>query len=137
MNDNEKSLRSPHAQVTGLGSAKHGVEHWWQQRVTAIALVLLSLYLVWMFVSNVVFGGYTEATDWLSSPIDATLLILFIGTAFYHAALGIQVVIEDYVHCEAVKLASLLAVKFIAAAFGVLGILSIIKVLFWSVLPHG
>lgn len=135
--NNKKSLRTPRGQVSGLGSAKHGTEHWWQQRTTAIAIVLLSLYLITTFAQYVVFGNYTSATDWLASPFAATFVILFILAAFYHAVLGIQVVIEDYVHTESLKIVSILAVKFIAFSFAVLGTLSTVKVLFWSIAPHG
>jgi succinate dehydrogenase / fumarate reductase membrane anchor subunit len=137
MTETGKTLRSPRGRAIGLGSAKYGVEHWWRQRVTAIALVILSGYLLWSFVTSVIFGNYADATDWLSSPIDATLVILFIVAGFWHAALGLQAVIEDYVHHEPLKIASLLAVNFTAAAFTVLGVISVVKVLFWSVLPHG
>jgi succinate dehydrogenase / fumarate reductase membrane anchor subunit len=119
-----------------LGSAKHGTEHWWQQRVTAIALVLVSTYVVTTFFTSVDFGGYVDAIDWLTSPFSVTLVILFLIVGFYHAVLGLQVVIEDYVHSEGLKLFSILAVKFIAAAFAILGILSTVKILFWSLLPH-
>jgi succinate dehydrogenase / fumarate reductase membrane anchor subunit len=119
-----------------LGSAKEGAEHWWQQRVSAIAIVLLSLYVVSNFFGSVAFGSYDDAIEWLSSPFSATLVILFIAAAFYHAALGLQVVVEDYVHGEAKKIVLLLLSKFLCVTFAVLGILSVVKILFWSLLPH-
>jgi len=132
------SLRSALGRARGLGSAKHGVEHWWAQRMTALALIPLSIYGVAAFFNNVVGGGYADAVVWLHSPFAAVLVILFILVAFHHAASGVQVVIEDYVHCEAVKLASIIAVKFLASAFALLGTIAVIKILFSvsGALPH-
>ncbi len=121
-----------------LGSAKHGTGHWWHQRVTAAALVLLSFYLMSTFFSQVVLGnGYPDAIEWLHSPFSATFVILFIAAAFYHAALGLQVVIEDYIHAEGLKVVSIVAVQLVCATFGILGVLSVLKILFWSLMPHG
>lgn len=123
------SLRSPLGHARGLGSAKSGTEHWWHQRLTAIALIMLSVYVVMTFLCAVTIGGYQTAIDWLQSPITATFLILFILVGFHHAAAGMQVVIEDYMHCESAKLAAIIATKFFAAAFALLGTLAVIKIL--------
>jgi succinate dehydrogenase / fumarate reductase membrane anchor subunit len=131
MTKETKSMRTPLAEARGLGSAKDGVEHWWLQRLTALALIPLSMYVVGSFFNAVAFGsGYDSAIAWLSSPFGAVTMILLIGVGFHHAASGMQVVIEDYVHSEALKLISLIAVKFIAAALTLLGSLAVIKVLF-------
>src|ERR1700749_5335796 len=112
MKKNKSSMRSLLGRARGLGSAKEGVEHWWMQRLTALALIPLSLYIVGTFFNAVVFGsGYDSALAWLSSPVTAVTMILLFGTAFHHAASGVQVVIEDYVHCEMWKLLSIIAVK--------------------------
>ena len=97
------SLRSPLGRARGLGSAKEGVEHWWHQRLTALALIPLSLW----FVASVAFmAGMDHATfiAWVGNPLVAVLLVLLIVALFYHLKLGVQVVIEDYVHHPAAKL---------------------------------
>lgn len=121
-------MRSPLGRVRGLGSAKEGVGHWWAQRVTAVALVPLA---VWFVVSVVAMTGadYGAVTAWAASPVVAGLLILLIAATFYHAALGVQVVIEDYVHHEGLKLASVLAVKGLSWALAVIGVLAVLVLL--------
>ena len=123
MTRKDPSLRTPRGRVEGLGSAKHGTEHWWRQRVTAIALIFLSLYIMGAFFTHVVFGNFQSATDWLISPITTTFIVLFLAAGFWHAVLGLQVVIEDYIHCEGLKLFSVIAVKFIAITCATLGII--------------
>ena len=123
------SLRSPLGRARGMGSAKFGTEHWWHQRLTAIALVILSTYVVTTFFCAVVMGDYMMAIEWLKSPLSATFFILFILVGFHHAAAGMQVVIEDYMHCESAKLTAVIATKFIASAFALLGTLAVIKIL--------
>lgn len=108
------SLQTPLARVLGLGSAKEGAEHWWWQRLTAVALVPLGLWFV-IAVITLVGAGYAEARAWVGAPLNMVLLIAFTAALLHHAQLGLQVVIEDYVHSEACKLAGLLAVKFLAA----------------------
>jgi len=135
-----KSMRSPLAEVRGLGSARHGTQHWWLQRLTALALIPLSIYVVATFFVEVVYGGHEGAVEWLSSPFAAVLTILFLGVGFHHAANGVQVVIEDYVHGEARKIAGIVTVKFFAVMLALLGSLAVIKVLFFAIIammmPH-
>lgn len=121
------SLQTPLARARGLGSAKDGTHHWWAQRLTAIALVPLSL---WFIYSLVCIGAmdYNAAIDWLQSPFTSVLMILFIFVLFYHAQLGLQVVIEDYVSNEIVKISSIILLRFIIAFAGLSGILAILKV---------
>lgn len=107
------SLQTPLARVLGLGSSKTGVEHWWWQRLTAVALVPLGIWFV-IAVISLVGAGYTEARAWVTAPINMVMLIAFSAALLHHAQLGLQVVIEDYVHNEAWKLAGLLAIKFLA-----------------------
>ncbi|MDA0228906.1 MAG: succinate dehydrogenase, hydrophobic membrane anchor protein [Proteobacteria bacterium] len=98
------SIQTPLARVRHLGSAKEGVEHWWWQRLTAILLVPLSLWFVASIWWLVVGGATYEAfQDWLSGPVAAILMLIFVGALFYHLKLGLQTVIEDYVHKKAVK----------------------------------
>lgn len=107
------SLQTPLARVLGLGSAKEGVEHWWWQRLTAVALVPLGIWFV-VAVISLVGAGYAEARAWVTAPLNMALLIAFTAALLHHAQLGLQVVIEDYVHNEAWKLTGLLAVKGLA-----------------------
>ena len=105
----------------------HGVGHWKLQRISAIAMVPL---VVW-FTSSlmlIVMGGYEQSIEWLQSPFNATGLILLFGTLYFHAALGLQVVIEDYVHHEGLKIVSLILIKLIAFVLGVLSILCVLKI---------
>ena len=93
------ALQTPLAKVRHLGAAKEGVNHWWWQRLTAILLVPLSLWFVGSIWSLVAGGADRDAlVDWLSGPVAAVLMLLFLGATFYHLKLGLQVVIEDYVH---------------------------------------
>ena len=93
------ALQTPLAKVRHLGSAKEGVNHWWWQRLTAILLVPLSLWFVGSLWSLIVAGAdRDDFVDWLSGPVAAVLMLLFLGATFYHLKLGLQVVIEDYVH---------------------------------------
>ncbi|MDG1905163.1 MAG: succinate dehydrogenase, hydrophobic membrane anchor protein [Arenicella sp.] len=121
------SLRSPLAKAVGLGSAKHGFSHWWWQRVTAIALVPLSVWFVYS-VLTVMGMDHQYASDWLAQPFNATVLILFVLTMLFHAQTGIQVVIEDYIHTKWLNLTLLLAVKFAAVLMAVMSVISVLKV---------
>lgn len=121
------SLRTPLGRVRGLGSAKEGTAHWWAQRLTAIALVPLVL---WFAVSLVVLTGADHATvaEWLRDPVAAVLMLLLILAGFHHAQLGMQVVIEDYVHTEWLKLILVTAVRFAAVALGIAAAFSVLKI---------
>ena len=130
MKKESKSFRSDLGRARGLGSAKSGTGHWMAMRLTAVILVPLSIYVILTFFNYVVYGGYDGALYWMRSPFTATFLILFLAAGFHHAANGTQEVIEDYVHCECAKIASIVAVKFVAAICALLGILAVVKVLF-------
>jgi succinate dehydrogenase / fumarate reductase membrane anchor subunit len=122
-------LRTPLARARGLGSAKEGVNHWWAQRVTAVALVPLTLWFVVSLLS-VLGEDYAQLVAWIGSPLNTVLLVTFLFSMFYHAYLGLQVVIEDYVHTEAVKLATLLAMKFLLILLGAAAILAVLRIAF-------
>jgi succinate dehydrogenase / fumarate reductase membrane anchor subunit len=124
-----KSYRSPLGRVRGLGAAHAGTQHWYLERVTSIALVPLTIWFV-AAVIGLLGEPHAAVLDWLSSPWSATLAVLFVAVSFYHAALGLQVVIEDYVHSELPKTALLLAVKFLCGLLGTAGVLSVLKIAF-------
>jgi succinate dehydrogenase / fumarate reductase membrane anchor subunit len=123
------SLRSPLRRVTGLGSAKGGAAHWYAQRVTAVALVLLGL---WFVVSLATLGGASHAlvVAWLSTPLASALAVLLVLTSAYHALLGLQVVIEDYVADKNTRTGVLLAVKFALVVAAVIGVLAVLRIAF-------
>lgn len=104
------NLRTPLARARGLGSAKSGTHHWWMQRVTAVALVPLSLWFVASMVA-VVTADHGTAIQWLQSPLVAILCCALIAATFYHGQLGMQVLLEDYVHSETLKLISIVVLK--------------------------
>lgn len=121
------SLRSPLSKAVGLGSAKHGFSHWWWQRVTAIALIPLCLWFIYSLLC-LIGSDYKAASDWLSSPLNATLMLLFVLTGLFHGQTGLQVVIEDYIHTKWLNLTVLLLVKFASVGLAVLAIISVFKV---------
>ncbi len=123
------SMRSPLGRVRGLGSARDGVGHWWAERMTAIALIPLAL---WFVASVVTLTGadYATVRAWIASPVVAGLLVLLVIMTFSHAALGLQVIVEDYVHHEGAKLVALLAVKAFALLLGLTGVLAVLTILF-------
>lgn len=124
-----RSMRAPLARVRGLGSAKDGVQHWWAQRLTAIALVPLTLWFV-VSVAGLAGLDHAGAAAWIGSPAVTVLLVLLVAATFWHAQLGVQVVIEDYVHNEAVKLGSLIVVKFAAVLLAVATIVAVLRLAF-------
>jgi succinate dehydrogenase / fumarate reductase membrane anchor subunit len=119
----EPSTRSPLADARGLGSAKEGVQAWWLERVTAVALVPLTLWLVASLIARSG-SDYATFVMWLRTPLAALLMVLLLIALFTHLALGLRVVIEDYVHSGA-KVAALIAVRFACFAVCVAGILAI------------
>lgn len=121
------NVRSALSGARGLGSAKSGTGHFWAQRVTAVALVPLTLWFVACLASQ--FGAdYDSITAWLSSPFQASLLVAYLIAIFYHVSLGLQTVIEDYVHCAAVKVASIVALQLISTLLAVAGIISVFMI---------
>ena len=123
------SFRTPLGQVTGLGSAKSGMAHWWGQRVSALALIPLSLWFAGSIL-QLSRADYITVIVWLHTPWVAVLLSLFLVTLLYHAYLGVQVVIEDYVHTEWLKIASLLVIKFACILLGAAGVFTALRVAF-------
>lgn len=127
MSNKPSHLVTHMARAKGLGAAHGGTHHWLMQRVTAISNFALVLWLVYSIVS--LKGATHEAfVGWLALPWNAILMILFILSTFYHAVLGIQVVIEDYIHTKWFKMAKLIGAKLFFTALGVVCIFSILKI---------
>lgn len=121
-------MRSPMARAMGLGSAKQGAVHWWMVRVSAVALVPLTL---WFLASIISHSGSDYATfvAWLRKPLVSVLMVLLLVSLFYHTALGLQVVIEDYVH-SATRFAVLIAVRLGCFALALAGIIVTLRISF-------
>lgn len=122
-------ILSPLAKARGMGAAHHGSGHWLHQRITSVSNLFLMLWLVWSVV-HLPSASYQDVSLWLAQPVNAILMTLAVLSTFYHAVLGIQVVIEDYVQCEFSKIMSLIAVRLVFVALGVAAIFSILKVSF-------
>jgi succinate dehydrogenase / fumarate reductase, membrane anchor subunit len=120
------TLRSPLGRARGYGSAKEGVQHFWAQRVSAVALVPLSVWFVFS-VAQLDAASFGAVKHWVSAPSVAVMLVLFIATLFYHSMLGVQVVVEDYVAGEGRKLVTLLLLKFAHAGAAAAGIFAVLK----------
>lgn len=103
-------LRSPLRRARGLGSARTGSKQWWAQRLTAAALVPLTLWFVWSML-HLTNASQADVAAWLASPFRLSLMLALIIATFHHLQLGIQVVIEDYVVRDVIRLAAILAVK--------------------------
>jgi len=121
-------MRSPLGRARGLGSAREGVESWWLERVTAVALIPLTLWFVGSLVA-LTGSDYTRLVTWLKAPLDALLMVLLLIALFSHLALGLRVVIEDYVHSGA-KIAVLVAVRLLCFALGAAGIFATLDIAF-------
>lgn len=121
------SLRSPLSHVLGSGSAKEGTEHWWMQRVTAIALLILGL---WFLLSFAGLESYSRLSlhSWVGQPFNTVMLILASVTLAWHSVLGVQIIIEDYVHGALLKVLSLLFSKFAHVFLAAAAVLAILKI---------
>lgn len=129
MKHNNRSIVSDMKRAKGLGSSHHGHKHWMAQRITAIANIPLVLWAVYS-VFNLQGATYLEFTAWLSMPVNAVLAILFVLNTFYHAMLGNQVVIEDYISCICFRTIKLIGQKLFFIALGVATIFAILKIAF-------
>jgi succinate dehydrogenase / fumarate reductase, membrane anchor subunit len=115
--------------VRGLGSAKHGAHHWINQRITAVGNLLLVLFLLFSFMRLPGFDHHM-VTGWIAQPLVAVALILMIVSIFWHFRMGLQVLIEDYVHDDALKFAALLGLTFYTVGLAAVGIFAILKIAF-------
>ena len=121
--------RTPLAKVRGLGSAKAGAEHFWHQRLTAVANIVLVCALIWLLV-KLIGADYATVTRTLARPQNAILLLLLVLSGVIHMRLGMQAIIEDYVHSEGPKVAALMLNTFFAIAVGLTCIVAVLKLSF-------
>jgi succinate dehydrogenase / fumarate reductase membrane anchor subunit len=122
-----KDQRNPLKVARGLGSSKSGVGHWWAQRMTAAALVLLSVWFV-VTVLCLLHADYATARAAVAKPWNALLLIVFVLSMFWHAVLGLQVVIEDYVHTRWKEVVLLVVIKFLAVLGALASVLAVLRI---------
>ena len=122
-------LRSHLGRVRGLGSSNDGVKHWWMQRLTGIALVPLSLWFVFSVI-GLVDADLPTVTGWVGRHYNPLLLILFVICMFHHAQLGLQVVVEDYIHSESTKVSLLVLIKLGATFLGACSAFAVIRLTF-------
>ena len=120
---------TPIARVRGLGSARSGAHHWWLERLTSVSTLIL---FVWLIVSLLRLPslGHESVTLWLSSPLAAVPMLLLIVSTFWHLKLGLQIVVEDYVHEEGLRLFSVVLVNFFAIAGAALAAFAVLKIAF-------
>ena len=123
------NLRSPLSHVLGSGSAKEGTDHWWAQRVTAVGLVILGLWFLFALLRIDNFD-HVQIVRWVGQPFSSVMLILLCLTLAYHSALGIQVIIEDYVHGAFLKVASLILSKFAHIFVALAAVYSVLRIAF-------
>jgi len=121
------SFKSPLGKAIGLGSAKHGFSHWWLQRVSAVALIPLCLWFVFSIVC-LSQGDFESAVLFFDSPLQTSLMLIFVLVLIYHAQTGLQVVIEDYIHIKSINLIMLYGVKFLSVLMAVLAVVSIFRI---------
>ncbi len=124
----DRSLRTPLAKARGLGSAKDGTHHFWLQRLTAVALIPLTVWFA-LSIASLATAEQAEVLAWMKSPLSATLMLSFIMAGFWHMKLGLQVVIEDYVHTESTKITCLILNNLIAIFLALAAFLSVLKML--------
>ena len=120
------SLRSPLGRVLGLGTAKDGTSHWWAQRVSGAGLAALGLWFAWS-VATLPGYDHASAVAFIGRPVNAVLLLLLSATMGYHSYLGVQVVIEDYVHSHGLKISALVLSRFAHLLLAVAAIFAILK----------
>ena len=121
------SLRTPLKKAVGLGSARHGVHHFMVQRVTAVALMLLGIWFIWL-VLKLLHLDYAAAHALVAQPLNAVLMLAFVIATFWHAQLGLQVVIEDYVHAFVLQRVLQITVKFLCFLGAAASVFAVIRI---------
>ena len=119
-------MRSELGQVRGLGPARSGVAHWWAQRLTALALLPLTL---WFILSIITLAGapHEVVLDWTGRPVTVVLLLCLVLATFHHMQLGLQVVLEDYIHVERTKILAVVAMKAVTFLLGLSAVVAVLK----------
>ena len=121
------SMQSPLGRVRGLGSAKEGTGAWFAERLTALAMIPLSLWFVAVVIAGLD-ADYAAMQAWMAGPGNLTLMVLLLGFAFWHLALGLTVILEDYVHNKPVEMAAIIAVKLGSLLLGVFSVVAVLKI---------
>lgn len=136
MKSDRAEIRTHLSRAKGLGSAKSGTHHFMAQRLTAIANIGLVLWVIYNIVCLITNSSadpeisFAQARAWVAEPVTTVLLVLFIVNVFYHAALGLQIVIEDYMHTPFVKYTTLIAVRFLSVALAASGVIAVLRIAF-------
>lgn len=120
------NLRTPLSQVKGLGSAKEGTTHFWRQRLTALVLIPLTLWFGFSVAAMPV--DYTTLVSTIQNPAVMVGLIILIIATFYHAQLGLQIIIEDYVSSHSKRMVSIILINFLCLLLGVIGVVAVLKI---------
>lgn len=123
------AMRTPLKNVRRLGSAKEGTDHFWRQRVTSVAALLLLPFMLWIALA-LVGADYETVRRTLGNPVVAILIVLFIATSVIHMRIGMQVIIEDYVHAEGAKIALLMLNTFFAILVGIASVFAVLRLSF-------
>ena len=121
--------RTPLSRVRGLGSAQSGTHHWWMQRVTAVALVPLSFFAV-ILLDLMIHASYEQTVVWLATPLHSTVIVAWLICVFYHSALGLQIVIEDYIANDGVKIISIWTANLIFFLLALASVLAVLRIIF-------
>ncbi len=124
-----RRMRSPLSRAQGLGSAREGVEHWWMQRVTAVALIPLTLWLTASLIAHTG-SDYDTFIAWLRTPIATILTVLLLIALFHHISLGLRVVVEDYVHSDRAKIPVAVAIRLASCGLAIAGIFATLRIAF-------
>jgi succinate dehydrogenase / fumarate reductase membrane anchor subunit len=124
-----KQTRTSFDRTQGLGSAREGVGHWWMQRVTALALIPLTLWFAASLIAHIR-GDYSVLILWLRSPFTSVAMVLLLTALFYHMALGLQVVVEDYVHSDRIKIPAVAVIHLASFALAAAGIVTTLRIAF-------
>jgi succinate dehydrogenase / fumarate reductase membrane anchor subunit len=121
-------MQTPLARARGLGSARAGSHHWWLQRVSALALAPLTIWFVISFTA-LINADHRTYSQWIGSPLNAVFMIGLVIVLFYHMALGLQVIAEDYLHSDRVKLLTVVAIQFGCFVLAIVGVVSVVRML--------